>query len=85
MENDIKHAIRNGHLTTRACGEIATAARVGRLVSFHFSRRYAEHPDDIYAELRAACNRVVIPQAMSVFDRQTTHDSEITNQADIKI
>ena len=85
LESDITHAIRNGHLTTRACGEIATAARVGRLVSFHFSRRYAEHPDDIYAELRAACGRVVIPQAMSVFNRQTTHDSEITNQADIKI
>ena len=85
LESDIKHAIRNGHLTTRACGEIATAARVGRLVSFHFSRRYAQYPDEIYAELKAACDRVIMPQTMDIFDRQTTRDSELTNHADIKI
>src|SRR5262245_32645529 len=49
-EADAEQGIRTGHLTTRACGEIATAARVQRLIPFHFSRRYQDQPARIYAE-----------------------------------
>ncbi len=61
------NARKNGHLTTRAAGEIATAARVSRLVPFHFSRRYSDDPQRLYDELKAACSRVALPSSMSVF------------------
>lgn len=38
---DAKQAMATGHLTTRACAEIAAQAQVARLVPFHFSQRYA--------------------------------------------
>ena len=85
LEADADHAKRNGHLTTRACGEIATAARVGRLVSFHFSRRYTEHPEDVYDELKAVCDRVVIPQSMNVFDAGIAADVETVTESNLKI
>ena len=66
-EADATHAARHGHLTARACGEIASAAGVARLVAFHFSRRYADDPGVLYDELQAACNRVVLPASMEVF------------------
>ena len=55
------HARRHGHLTARACGEIASAAGVSRLVPFHFSRRYVDDPQALFEELRAACGCVVLP------------------------
>ena len=58
---DAQQAARTGHLTTRACGEIATAAGVTHLVPFHFSRRYEDTPEQVYAEVAAACSRVVVP------------------------
>ena len=61
IEADCKQAQRTGHLTTRACGEIATVAGVGRLVPFHFSRRYADTPQQLYAEINAVCSCVVVP------------------------
>ena len=61
LEGDTEQAMRTGHLTTRACGEIATAAGVQRLVPFHFSRRYEGEPQRVYAEVRAACSRTVVP------------------------
>ncbi|TNF91846.1 MAG: hypothetical protein EP297_14895 [Gammaproteobacteria bacterium] len=67
-EIDRENAQRTGHLTARATGEIATAARVARLVPFHFSRRYSDNPQQLYDELKAACAQVVLPQTMSVFD-----------------
>ena len=85
LQADADHAERNGHLTTRACGEIATAARVGRLVTFHFSRRYTENPQEIYEELKFACDRVVIPQSMSVFDITGASETETTDKSDLKI
>ncbi len=68
INRDILHAKRNGHLTTSACGEIASAAGVGRLVTFHFSRRYQYEPQLVYEELYESCSRVVMPKSMSVFD-----------------
>lgn len=58
-----EHAMRTGHLTARACGEIAAAAGVERLIPFHFSRRYEPVPERIYDEVLAACPRTVLPGA----------------------
>ena len=67
-EADVGRALLNGHLTTRAAGEIATRALVSRLVPFHFSRRYREQPQQLYDELREACSRVVLPASMRLFE-----------------
>jgi len=71
-EADAESAAKNGHLTTRAAGEIATQARVSRLVPFHFSRRYQHNLQQLYDELGAACPRVVLPVSMRVFDSINT-------------
>lgn len=65
-ETDVEQAVRTGHLTAKACGEIATAAGVERLLPFHFSRRYEREPERVYAEVRKACARVLVPRAMNV-------------------
>jgi ribonuclease Z len=62
LEADRAQAERTGHLTARACGEIGAAAGVERLVPFHFSRRYEGTLEAVYAEVRAACPRTVIPE-----------------------
>ncbi|MGD8569608.1 MAG: Clp1/GlmU family protein [Gammaproteobacteria bacterium] len=67
LEKDIERARRTGHLTTRACGEIATVAGVGRLVPFHFSRRYSRDPQLLYEEIQNACDRVVMPPSTNLF------------------
>ena len=67
-EADAESAARNGHLTTRAAGEIATQARVSHLVPFHFSRRYQDNPQQLYDELGAACSRVALPVSMKVLE-----------------
>ncbi len=56
---DVELARRHGHLTTRACGEIAAEAGVGRLVPFHFSRRYEDDASPLYEEIRAVYGRVI--------------------------
>ena len=56
---DTEQADRTGHLTARACGEIAVAANVATLVPFHFSRRYQTEPDRVYAEIRAVGPRLI--------------------------
>ncbi len=61
LEAEAEIALRNGHLTTRACAEIANAAGVARLVPFHFSRRYQTDPQQVYDELKEIFPRVVIP------------------------
>ena len=76
IEADVDHAARNGHLTTLACGEIATAAGVTRLVAFHFSRRYADNPQQIYDELKAACSSVFVPKSMFLFEPSAACESE---------
>lgn len=51
---DAEQARRTGHLTARACGEIAGLAEVRRLVPFHLSRRYENDPSAVYDEVEAA-------------------------------
>ena len=63
LERDRAQAQRTGHLTARACGEIASAAGVRLLVPFHFSRRYEGEPWQLYEEIGAACPQVVVPKA----------------------
>ena len=57
----------NGHLTARACGEIATAAGVRCLVPFHLSRRYERHPEQVFTEVIKSCPgvRVIPPRSMT--------------------
>lgn len=62
VDADAEQALRTGHLTARACGEIATAAGVTHLVPFHFSRRYEDEPERVYDEIRSVCSRVVVPR-----------------------
>ena len=44
----------NGHLTARACGEIAAAAGVRYIVPFHLSKRYDHRIEEVLAEVRGA-------------------------------
>ncbi len=60
-ESDSAQAQKHGHLTARACGEIAAAAGVARLVPFHLSRRYQDDPGGVYDEIEAVCHCVAIP------------------------
>lgn len=62
VEADADKAAGTGHLTARACGEIATAAGVEHLIPFHFSRRYEDEPERVYDEVRRVCSRVVVPR-----------------------
>jgi len=64
LQADAAQAARTMHLTTRACGEIAEAAGVSRLVPFHFSRRYEGDAAPLYDEILEACSRVVTPRSM---------------------
>ena len=72
VERDAEQAARTGHLTARACGEIASAARVEHLIPFHFSRRYEDEPGRVYNEIRATCSRVVMPRTPGVAFAQAT-------------
>lgn len=62
LPEDAEQAVRTRHLTARACGEIANAANVQHLVPFHFSRRYEDTPQRVYAEVAAACSRTLVPK-----------------------
>ena len=61
VEADTEQAEKTGHLTARACGEIAAAAGVSWLAPFHFSRRYAGEVETIYEEVSAAFGRLLVP------------------------
>lgn len=69
LEADADRAAHTGHLTTRACGEIARDAGVTRLLPFHFSLRNSDCPERIYDEIREVCPQVVVPRQMQVFDQ----------------
>ncbi|WP_416138975.1 MBL fold metallo-hydrolase [Halomonas sp. HK25] len=51
LDGEREKARSTGHLTARACGEIAAAAGVARLVPFHFSRRHTGEAEEIHAEI----------------------------------
>lgn len=76
VEADCDQAKRTGHLTTRACDEIASAAEVARLIPFHFSQRYTDNPQQIYDEVQNYCSRVVIPNFIELFDTKQEIKSE---------
>ena len=61
-QEDATQASTTKHLTARACGEIATAAGVERLIPFHFSKRYEDEPERIYNEVAAVCARMIMPK-----------------------
>ena len=52
LEADAGQAATTRHLTVAACAEIALAAGVGRLLPFHFSRRYAKRLPEVHQQLR---------------------------------
>ena len=58
---DAEQARQRAHLTTRACGEIARAARVRRLEPFHFSPRYEGEDARLMGEVEAAFGRALAP------------------------
>jgi ribonuclease Z len=58
---DVEQAVRTGHLTAQACGEIANTANAQYLVPFHFSRRYEDTPERVYAEVASVCSRTLVP------------------------
>jgi len=51
MVKDQQQAKDTQHLTTKACAEIATMAKVEQLLPFHFSSRYEQSYKAIYEEL----------------------------------
>lgn len=61
IEADREHARSTGHLTARACGEIAAAAGVHHLVPFHLSQRYQSDPWCVYQEIKSTFSRVITP------------------------
>ncbi|RTR05506.1 MBL fold metallo-hydrolase [Halomonas nitroreducens] len=63
LEAEADQARRTGHLTARACGEIARAAGVAQLVPFHFSRRHAADPRPLYDEIRPHYPGLAVPTA----------------------
>lgn len=76
------HALRNGHLTTRACGEIAVQAGVARLVPFHFSRRYLDEPQRLYEEIKTVCPQVVVPASPRLFEAATEVLEQLSFEAE---
>ena len=61
---DALQAQATGHLTVRACVEIALQARVRSLLPFHFSRRYSVRLDDVRDELLNACRGTALEGAL---------------------
>jgi ribonuclease BN (tRNA processing enzyme) len=61
LEEDAERARSTGHLTARACAEIAVAAEVGRLLPCHLSARYRERPEAVFREILEIFERVVVP------------------------
>lgn len=52
LDSDEDQATRRYHLTARQAGLLGRAARVQKLVVFHFSPRYSGQAEDLYQEAR---------------------------------
>jgi len=63
-DEDIEQARATGHLTARACAEIATAADVGQLIPFHLSRRYEREPERLLAEVCRGFAGTFVPPSL---------------------
>jgi ribonuclease BN (tRNA processing enzyme) len=61
LEVDGEYAHLSGHLTARACGEIAAEGSVEQLIPFHFSRRYEKKWQRVYAEVGRYAGPAKIP------------------------
>jgi ribonuclease Z len=75
-QKELEQASRTGHLTAQACGEIATAAGVTRLMPFHFSHRYDDDPQPIYEEIEQVCAQLVKPKSMKIFEAEESLQQE---------
>lgn len=64
LQEDEEHAVRTGHMTAKACAEIAQAAQVHSVLPFHFSNRYVDHPERLYQEVAASFPNVEIPHEL---------------------
>jgi ribonuclease Z len=51
---DLERARQRNHLTARLAGRLARKAGAARLLVFHHSPRYQEHPELLAAEAQAA-------------------------------
>ncbi len=60
VNEDQDQAAETCHLTAKACGEIAAAAGVKRLVPFHFSKRYTGASHRVYEQIVTSCGNVQI-------------------------
>jgi ribonuclease BN (tRNA processing enzyme) len=63
-DKDADQATATGHLTARACAEIAAAADVGQLIPFHLSRRYEREPEHVLAEVAETFAGTFVPPAL---------------------
>ncbi|TNE43229.1 MAG: MBL fold metallo-hydrolase [Deltaproteobacteria bacterium] len=64
LQEDEEHAIRTGHMTAKACAEIAQTAQVHSVLPFHFSNRYVDQPERLYAEVASTFPKVEIPHEL---------------------
>ena len=66
LDEDSDHAERTGHMTAKACGEMAQAAQVHSVLPFHFSNRYVEHPERLYQEVHSIFANTLLPPTLSL-------------------
>ncbi len=76
LQEEVEHALSNGHLTTHACADIANKAGVARLIPFHFSRRYQSQPEKVYEEIAVRCPQLVMPRHKHLFNARSAQLDE---------
>jgi ribonuclease Z len=54
LHAEAERAAERSHLTARQAGELARAAKVGRVIPFHFSPKYREQEEELREELEQA-------------------------------
>ena len=66
LQQDEDRARATAHLTTRACAEVALEAEVHELVPTHFSARYEQCPERVFAEIAAIFPRTRVPASLQL-------------------